>query len=47
VLYFPFSETTPSTGAIAQLMPQALETLGQRHPAIDVQVAVLTSQETL
>lgn len=36
-----------STGAIAQLMPQALETLGQRHPAIDVQVAVLTSQETL
>ncbi|MDR6959581.1 DNA-binding transcriptional LysR family regulator [Pseudomonas brassicacearum] len=36
-----------STGAIAQLLPQALETLGQRHPAIDVQVAVLTSQETL
>ncbi|KAA8696302.1 LysR family transcriptional regulator [Pseudomonas proteolytica] len=36
-----------STGAIAQLMPQALETLSQRHPAIDVQVAVLTSQETL
>lgn len=36
-----------STGAIAQLLPQALETLGQRHPGIDVQVAVLTSQETL
>jgi len=36
-----------STGAIAQLMPQALEILSQRHPAIDVQVAVLTSQETL
>ncbi|ANI61094.1 DNA-binding transcriptional LysR family regulator [Pseudomonas sp. PvR086] len=36
-----------STGAIAQLMPHALETLSQRHPAIDVQVAVLTSQETL
>lgn len=36
-----------STGAIAQLMPQALEILGERHPAIDVQVAVLTSQETL
>ena len=29
------------------LLPQALETLSQRHPAIDVQVAVLTSQETL
>jgi len=28
-------------------MPQALEILSQRHPAIDVQVAVLTSQETL
>jgi len=36
-----------STGAIAQLMPQALETLSQRHRAIDVQLAVLTSQETL
>ncbi|WP_028534309.1 LysR family transcriptional regulator [Paludibacterium yongneupense] len=36
-----------STGAIAHLLPQALEVLGQRHPAIDVQVAVLTSQETL
>ncbi|AVO60128.1 LysR family transcriptional regulator [Pseudomonas chlororaphis] len=36
-----------STGAIAQLLPQALETLGQRHPGIDLQVAVLTSQESL
>ncbi|AKA23605.1 LysR family transcriptional regulator [Pseudomonas chlororaphis] len=36
-----------STGAIAQLLPQALETLGQAHPGIDVQVAVLTSQESL
>ena len=36
-----------STGVIAQLLPQALERLGQRHPGIDVQVAVLTSQETL
>lgn len=36
-----------STGAIAQLLPNALEALSQRHPAIDVQVAVLTSQETL
>lgn len=36
-----------STGAIAHLLPQALETLGREHPGIDVQVAVLTSQETL
>ncbi|MCB1655988.1 MAG: LysR family transcriptional regulator [Pseudomonadales bacterium] len=36
-----------STGAIAQLLPQALETLSQHRPAIDVQVAVLTSRETL
>ncbi|AZD93817.1 MULTISPECIES: LysR family transcriptional regulator [Pseudomonas] len=36
-----------STGAIAQLLPQALETLGQQHPGIDLQVAVLTSQESL
>jgi DNA-binding transcriptional LysR family regulator len=36
-----------STGAIAHLLPQALAVLRQRHPAIDVQVAVLTSQETL
>ncbi|MBT9511808.1 MAG: LysR family transcriptional regulator [Acidovorax sp.] len=36
-----------STGAIAHLLPRALEVLGQHHPGIDVQVAVLTSQETL
>jgi len=36
-----------STGAIAHLLPQALEALRQDHPAIDIQVAVLTSQETL
>lgn len=36
-----------STGAIAHLLPQALEALRRDHPAIDVQVAVLTSHETL
>lgn len=36
-----------STGALAQLLPRALEVLGERHPAIDVQVSVLTSQATL
>ncbi|KIQ06544.1 MULTISPECIES: LysR family transcriptional regulator [Pseudomonas] len=36
-----------STGALAQLLPQALEILSERHPAIDIQVSVLTSQETL
>ncbi len=36
-----------STGAIAHLLPQALEALRHDHPGIDVQVAVLTSQETL
>lgn len=36
-----------STGAIAHLLPQALERLRGQHPDIDVQVAVLTSQETL
>lgn len=36
-----------STGVIAQLIPQALEVLGQAHPGIDVQVAVLTSLQTL
>ena len=36
-----------STGAIAHLLPQALATLAEQHPDIDVQVAVLTSQETL
>lgn len=36
-----------STGAIAYLLPQALARLGTSHPGIDVQVMVLTSQETL
>ncbi len=36
-----------STGAIAHLLPQALEVLGRHHPGIDVQVVVLTSQETV
>ncbi|KQU64553.1 MULTISPECIES: LysR family transcriptional regulator [unclassified Rhizobacter] len=36
-----------STGALAWLLPQALETMGRDHPGIDVQVAVLTSQEAL
>ncbi|WGS52700.1 LysR family transcriptional regulator [Paraburkholderia sp. D15] len=36
-----------STGAIAHLLPQALEVLGEQHPGVDVQVAVLTSHETL
>jgi len=36
-----------STGAIAHLLPQALATLAEQHPDIDVQVVVLTSQETL
>lgn len=36
-----------STGAIAHLLPQALETLRLDHPDVDVQVAILTSQETL
>lgn len=36
-----------STGAIAHLLPKALETLRLRHPDIDVQAAILTSQETL
>jgi len=36
-----------STGAIAHRLPQALQVLGAEHPGIDVQVAVLTSQETL
>ena len=36
-----------STGAIAHLLPQALEVLRTHHPAIDIQVAVMTSQETL
>jgi len=36
-----------STGAIAHLLPQALAQLGRAHPDIDVQVSVLTSQDTL
>lgn len=36
-----------STGAIAHLLPQALARLREQHPEIDVQIAVLTSQETL
>ncbi len=36
-----------STGAIAHLLPQALELLARHHPGIDVQIAVLTSQEML
>lgn len=36
-----------STGVIAQLLPHALEVLSEDHPSIDVQVAVLTSQQTL
>jgi DNA-binding transcriptional LysR family regulator len=36
-----------STGALAWLLPQALETMGRVHPGIDVQVAVLTSQDAL
>lgn len=36
-----------STGAIAHLLSQALGTLRRHHPDIDVQIAVLTSQETL
>jgi DNA-binding transcriptional LysR family regulator len=36
-----------STGVIAQLLPHALESLEQGHAGIDVQVAVLTSQQTL
>jgi DNA-binding transcriptional LysR family regulator len=36
-----------STAAIANLLPQALEKLAAAHPGIDVQISVLTSQETL
>ena len=36
-----------STGALAHLLPQALEALAAQHPEIDVQVAVMTSQEAL
>lgn len=36
-----------STGALAWLLPQVLEAMGREHPGIDVQVAVLTSQDAL
>lgn len=36
-----------STGAIAHLLPQAIAQLRDLHPDIDVQIAVLTSQDTL
>jgi DNA-binding transcriptional LysR family regulator len=36
-----------STGALAHLLPKALEIIGHEHAGIDVQVAVLTSQDTL
>lgn len=36
-----------STGAIAHLLPQAIAQLRDSHPEIDVQIAVLTSQDTL
>jgi DNA-binding transcriptional LysR family regulator len=36
-----------STGALAHLLPQALAALTDRHPEIDVQVAVMTSEEAL
>ncbi|HDS1737901.1 MULTISPECIES: LysR family transcriptional regulator [Pseudomonas] len=36
-----------STGAIAHLLPRALEVLRVEHPGIDVQVQVLTSQASL
>ncbi|MFN9449436.1 MAG: LysR family transcriptional regulator [Rubrivivax sp.] len=36
-----------STGALAHLLPRALESLAATHPEVDVQVAVLTSEEAL
>jgi DNA-binding transcriptional LysR family regulator len=36
-----------STGALAWLLPQALEAMSRDHPGVDVQVAVLTSQDTV
>ncbi len=36
-----------STGVLAHLLPQALGVLAREHPGIDVQLAVLTSQETM
>lgn len=36
-----------STGVIANLLPQALEKLSLSHPNTDVQIAILTSRQTL
>jgi DNA-binding transcriptional LysR family regulator len=36
-----------STGAIAQLLPPALDHLARHHPGIDVQLEVLTSGESM
>lgn len=36
-----------STGVIANFLPQALEKLAQSHPGIDVQIAILTSHQSL
>lgn len=36
-----------STGAIAHLLPKAIKILSQSYPHIDVQISVLTSQQTL
>lgn len=36
-----------STGALAHLLPQALVSLAANHPEIDVQVAVVTSEEVM
>ncbi|MEJ2714031.1 MAG: LysR family transcriptional regulator [Acidihalobacter sp.] len=36
-----------STGVIAHLLPRALEILADTHPGIDVQIAVLTSHQSL
>ena len=36
-----------STGVIVNLLPRALEQLALSHPGIDVQIAVLTSRQTL
>ena len=36
-----------STGALSHLLPQALRRLQQEHPGLDVQVAVLTSADSL
>ena len=36
-----------STGALASLLPRAIEAMVRDHPGIDVHVAVLTSQEAL